>query len=34
MTLNTVKLNLDDYNFDYDDPETIIYVRLIASCKI
>ena len=27
-------IDLDDVNFDEDDPETIIHVRLLAWCNI
>ena len=33
MSFDTIDLNgitLDDFNFDEEDPETIIYVRLMA----
>ena len=37
MTINTTGLNNinldDDDNFDGDDPETIIYVRLTVQCN-
>ena len=33
ITMNFNNINLDDNNFDEEDPETIIHVRLIAWCN-
>ena len=33
LSVNLNKINLGDVNFDEDDPETIIHVRLTARCN-
>ena len=33
LSVNLNKINLGDVNFDEDDPETIIHVRLMARCN-
>ena len=33
LSVNLNKINLGDVNFDEDDPETVIHVRLTARCN-
>ena len=33
LTVDPNNINIDDINFDENDPETIIHVRLLAWCN-